>query len=517
VKKKSLVLVPMFVAAAAFAQMRENVTVQVVNVPVHVISTDGDPVTGLTRENFQLFVNGKPQKIDYFDAIDFATLSPDQKSDPRQRRLYTLVFDLTASMNELQRAQHAALDLLDKAPENHTFAVASIGLGPMKMVVPFTRDRLALRHAVRSLKVSLSGDPLHLGLTSGERGGEAGRPTRLEDPRFDVNVGDIDWEYEKRLSQEIFELGELATRLGGMEGYKHVVFLSPGFNSTALTGIVTDRRPGDVRTGPLSSLYRVNNDIERPLRYSPNAALMTDIRFMHEKFAKAGVFLDAIDIAGLRYMQTLYDNESLYALTRETGGTVIDRRNDLAKCLNLLMDRQRVVYVLGFVPPRTNKDPNSINVKLVNVPRGLHASFRPSYSSTADPTDSADRLLLADIVTSDIPQNGVTTAANVETAPGQATIEMDIPGPEVLAHAVAGMIGAEAMLYVFNGPTVVNFKTKKVTIDVAKAEGGLASGAPLRVRETFDLPPGKYAAKVLVRIDGSGALGFARKDFEITN
>src|SRR5947207_1743437 len=118
--------------------MRENVTVQVVNVPVHVTSSGGDPVTGLTRDNFELFVNGKAQKIDYFDAIDFATLTPEQRNDPRQRRLYTLVFDLTASMNELQRAQRAALKILDDAPENHTFAIASLGFGPMKMVVPFT-------------------------------------------------------------------------------------------------------------------------------------------------------------------------------------------------------------------------------------------------------------------------------------------------------------------------------------------------------------------------------------------
>src|SRR5204863_6578950 len=129
-----------------------------------------------------------------------------------------------------------------------------------------------------------------------------------------------------------------------------------------------------------------------------------------------------------------------------------------------------------------------------------------SYSTHAEPVDTADRLRLADIVTSDIPQNGVTAMANVEVEPGGATVEMSIPGRELLAHAVAGYVGAEAMLYVFNGPTVVTFKTKKVTVDVAKAEEGL-SGAPLRVRETFDLPPGKYAAKVLVRIDGSGALG----------
>ncbi len=91
---------------------------------------------------------------------------------------------------------------------------------------------------------------------------------------------------------------------------------------------------------------------------------------------------------------------------------------------------------------------------------------------------------------------------------------MTVPGPEILAHAIAGMVGAEAMLYVFNGPSVVTFKTKKVTIDVQRAEAGLLE-APLRVRETFDLPPGKYAAKVLVRIDGSGALGFARTDFTV--
>ena len=143
---KSFFVTIVFITTAAFAQVRESVTVQVVDVPVHVTS-NGQPVTGLTRENFQLFVNGKPQKIDYFDALDFATLPPEQARDPRQRRLYTLVFDLTSSPNELRRAQHAAMELLDQAAVNHTFAVASIGYGPLKMVVPFTRDRLALRRS----------------------------------------------------------------------------------------------------------------------------------------------------------------------------------------------------------------------------------------------------------------------------------------------------------------------------------------------------------------------------------
>lgn len=511
---KSLLVAIVFITTAAFAQVRESVTVQVVDVPVHVTS-NGEPVTGLTRENFQLFVNGKPQKIDYFDALDFATLSPEQARDPRQRRLYTLLFDLTSTPNELQRAQRAALKLLDEASENHTFAVASIGYSPLRMVVPFTRDRLSVRRGIRSLKVSLAGDPLHLGITTTERGGEIGRPNQLGDPRFEISPGDVPFEYEAIVSQMIGELGELAIRLSGMDGYKHVIFLSPGFEPSALHGVQTTRGFGDIRTGPMTSLARLNQQTTSMLAQPPNARLLTELRYMTEKFAKAGVFLDAVDTAGLRPFQTLFDNESLYALTGDTGGTVIDRRNDLGNCLQLLIDRQRVVYVLGFVPPKNDQDINRIKVKLVNAPRGARATFRPSYSTHAEPVDTADRLRLADIVTSDIPQNGVTATANVEVEPGRATVEMSIPGREMLAHAVGGYVGAEAMLYVFNGPTVVTFKTKKLNIDVQRAEEGLSEGTLVRVRETFDLPPGKYAAKVLVRIDGSGALGFARADFTV--
>src|SRR5947209_18063604 len=122
-----------FVATAAFAQVRESVTVQVVDVPVHVIAYGGDPVTGLTRDNFQHFVTGKPQKIDYFDAIDFATLSPEQSSDPRQRRLHPLVFDLTAPIHDAQRAQLPALELIDDPPDQLTFLMPSLALGAMKM------------------------------------------------------------------------------------------------------------------------------------------------------------------------------------------------------------------------------------------------------------------------------------------------------------------------------------------------------------------------------------------------
>src|SRR5258706_7359937 len=60
------------------AQHREVTTVEVVQVPVYV-SVDGKALTGLTRGDFELYVNCKQQPLDYFDVIDFAGLPAEAK------------------------------------------------------------------------------------------------------------------------------------------------------------------------------------------------------------------------------------------------------------------------------------------------------------------------------------------------------------------------------------------------------------------------------------------------------
>ena len=59
------------VASGATAQTHESITVQVVDVPVYVFS-QGKPIRNLTKNDFELYVNGKRQSIDYFDPIEFA-------------------------------------------------------------------------------------------------------------------------------------------------------------------------------------------------------------------------------------------------------------------------------------------------------------------------------------------------------------------------------------------------------------------------------------------------------------
>src|SRR6185436_18241596 len=77
------------------AQHRESVTVEVIDVPVYVVSGK-EPVRNLTRDDFELFVNGKRTAIEYFDTVGDAAPPGAAGARPvlRERRLFVLLFDL---------------------------------------------------------------------------------------------------------------------------------------------------------------------------------------------------------------------------------------------------------------------------------------------------------------------------------------------------------------------------------------------------------------------------------------
>lgn len=491
------------VAVTAQAQVRETTTVEVVDVPVYV-TAHGAPVTSLTRDNFELYINGKRQAIEYFDVLDYATLSPEQH-DVRQRRLYMLVFDLLSPPNALHRARTAALQFLDHAVGNETIGVATLNLEGLKIVVPFSRDHMAVERGIRELDLTNVNDPLHLAVGPQDLGPARGR---MRDPMADPSLLDPELTMADIVDNEIADLADLADRLSGMEGQKHVVLLSAGFNSATIHGIRDPRMPGDIR-----SMTILEREQRGRVPYA-NSLIMEHLQGLHSAYSAAGVFLDAIDIGGLRPFQTVLSNDALYELVRDTGGEVIDRLNNLNTALQLLTDSHRVVYSLGFSPSDTGKDENRITVKLVNVPRGTEALYRRSYRRGAGQGDSGDMLRLADIIQNDIPQNGITTDVIATAAANGANVEVTLPGREILAHASGGFVGAKVMIYMMSGSSVVSFRIKRLDIDLSRAEAALQD-APVRVRDTFDLAPGHYATKVVVRMDTTGALGFARADVNV--
>jgi len=148
-------LAALLLALPAFAQKYdETITVNVVDVPVYV-ERFGVPIKGLTRDNFKLFVDGKPHPIDSFEVIEQrggAPVGPEKtRADRRRRRLVVLLFDISSSPQSLRRAREAAIEYVAKGGPGDTFAVATVGRSTLRFIAAFTNDRVAVQRAIATL------------------------------------------------------------------------------------------------------------------------------------------------------------------------------------------------------------------------------------------------------------------------------------------------------------------------------------------------------------------------------
>jgi VWFA-related protein len=509
-------------AAMLLAAQRETTTVEVVQVPVYV-SASGAAVSGLTKGDFELFVNGKKQNIDYFDVVDFAALpkaaaapasssstaAPTPPPDPRQRRLYLLLFDCVYSSHEgIVRAQHAAERYLAAAAESDLFAVGTYTeQRGVELVVPFTRDRVVARHAVKTLAARSAADPARLVLEYLEVA--EGMPAdavatdndagQADPPLVHAAAAELSLDPQRRLiTNEIDSLSQLADRLATIEGNRHVVLLSSSFRSSLLHGVGS------------SNTLDYNGSAVGPRRGSyfkmsaPDAT--HSLKEMIRHFVRAGVFLDAIDIAGVRTSYgASHDSEGLSTLARDTGGDVVLNHNDLAQAMQHLADVQRVVYTLGFHAHDTGRKENSITVKVRNTPPGASVTYRPGYSSDPPKSTRLDGLRLADILENDIPQAGVTLSASASASGDKTTVDVELPARELLALGNGGRTSAEVLMYVYAGTRAVAFHAARLDVNPR-----VDTSRPLHLVHDFALPPGNYTAKVLLRVEGSDALGFAK-------
>ena len=152
--------------ATAFAQLKESINVNVVEVPVTVVDGSGNAVRGLTKANFKLLDQGKERAITSFDAIDFSVKqSPLTPMPPAARRNFMLLFDLSyAAPRSLARAQEAARNFVKNAVQPRDL----VGVGAIdvehgfRLLSAFTTDREIVASAIGNPASFRSADPLQL-------------------------------------------------------------------------------------------------------------------------------------------------------------------------------------------------------------------------------------------------------------------------------------------------------------------------------------------------------------------
>jgi VWFA-related protein len=506
--------------------MKETVNVNVIEVPVSVVDSSGNPVRGLTAANFEVYDSGKKQAITSFDKIDFGsteTANAISPLNPAARRSFLLLFDLGfSSPKSLVRAQEAARNFVKSAVQPRDL----VGVGTIdnnrgfRLQTAFTTDRELVESVIADPSGYRGNDPLQIAnktvidltgensktSTTAAEGGKGAAVASAEMVERQQQMTRSNEQYARAgVEKQVEYLGQLAKTLRAVPGRKQVILLSEGFDAKYLQG--RDARDTAAATRDNNAVtsgqyWTVDNDA----RFG-NSASLSLLDRMAQAFRASDVVLHAIDIQGVRVQNdesgsNLNSNAGLFTISRPTGGDVFQNSNDLKNSFGRMLRAQEVVYVLAFQTPWASSGKyHDLKVKLVNA--NGRVNYRPGYFENGGETSAERALTTAEIIVNDIPQDDVRMAAFAAPFPAgngtsQVPIILDINGSDLTKEARGNMAGAEVFVYAFDEEGVVRDRLyQRLTFDMKKVGDRLKSG--VRYYGTLVLPPGSYAIKSLVR------------------
>jgi VWFA-related protein len=539
-------------------QFTESTEVLVVEVPVQVLR-GGEPVRGLTAADFELWEGREKQTITGFEVLDLTAAGPAAPGAERQtvvppsaRRRFLLLFDLSFSEpKSIEKARQAALSLVAGLHPTDLVGVATFQASRgADLVLGFTPDRQQLETALDQLGTAAkSADPLRLVMSQspsdfvretlgaiegggptggGKRGGsDSENPTAAEVSFVDNLIRESERTQQAAQKNNITELsesvGELARMLAGIQGRKHVVFLSEGYDSRFLYG--TQDADEVARMDDASQngeIWRVDSNT----RYG-STKLVKVVDLMLDQLRRADCVIQAVDIAGMRapgeegYRAATADRQDgLFVLADSTGGELYSNFNDLSEAMESLLERNSVTYVLSYQPAKVRHDGgfHKLRVELRSssekTNRGAQIVHRPGYYA---PKPFAEQAAL---------ERTLDTASQLTSGRAGGSIPVDVlaapfarPGGKayvpVLIEADGtgllsgqkdeGVLPAEVYVYAFDGNgQVQDFFARSLGLDLGKVGPALRHSG-LKMFGDLDLPAGSYSLRVLVRNGATGA------------
>jgi VWFA-related protein len=535
--------------------VRASTDVTLVEVPVWVAGKDGHPMRGLTKDDFELFDDGKRVQtwdLEVIDLADFArrTVTPDVPLPPAAQRHFLFLFDLSFSQPiKIARARSAAIDFVRSGMKNGDLgAVATVDVEKgLKLVLSFTTDRDQLAAAVSTLGIpSLTqptADPLSLVIYNpapgvGTHVGQFGAQSTAEYEFADTLAAFV------QMQEEVFDtyvqgrirslsrfLSDLARTLNSVRGRKNVIYFSEGFDSKLLSG-VTGANAGEEEASRIISGQYWRVDPEG--RYG-RSEVRQALEKMFEIFRKTDCVIHTVDVSGLvtgttaeglssvdtetataRLGSRGRGRDALYALASETGGQLFKNSNDIAKELEQLQEQTSLVYLLTYTPDDLKEPGRYHSLKVKVKASGARPSSRAGYYEPipySKLTPVERRILAAQQIAyglprSDIPATALATPLLSERGTGAIVpVILEIPGEPLVRNAVGEKLNLEIYAYATNKALKIkDFLAQTLSLDLARVGPQLAASGIKFYGELF-LPPGTYWLKILIRIADTGRSG----------
>lgn len=394
--------------------------ITVVNVDVAVSNRSG-PIVGLTRDDFEIYQDGKLQEISNFavfnDEVAPAPTAPpaapaaqpaavpEPPAAPAQREpLFIALYidnENVAPLNRnrvLNKVNEFVLERV-KPPDQ---AMLMAYQRSLKVLQPFTSDPEEIIDALRKVKlyaggrVTTNSERKEIeGAIHDEATGTNGGSSNTD--RLQGLIRTFAQEQENNLKFSVGSLKEAVTMMAGLPGRKVLVYVSDGLPMT----------PG------LELYYELQSQFSDPSMLAQSQDMNSSelFRGLVTTAAASGVKIYAIDCRGLdSELGTEAENRTarstmgasigvqnyqdpLIYMAEQTGGKALINTNDPTDGLKSISRELATYYSLGYRLTPTGQDRlHRIQVK-VKGDKGYRLSFRRTFIEKSLPTRIGDRVI----------------------------------------------------------------------------------------------------------------------------
>jgi len=498
--------------------LKMNGELVLTNVVVRDTKT-GEVVTGLKRSDFSIQENGKAQQIDTFDfeSVDKATPLNEatisglaaggtvggakaavvaKPEDLRNHRLIVMFFDLTSMQPEdLDRSVLAAQEFLkNKMQPADLVALVSLDTS-LKVDQDFTSDKQALINEV-AVYNGTEGQGFAAGATANSNQVEDTTGYTPDESEFnDMNT-----------DRELYALRAISKSLEKITEKKSLLYFSGGITRDGIENEASLR-------AAINSAVRANLAI-----YSVDTRGLQAISPLGD--ASTGSLRGSAAYNGAALTNNMNANfasqEVMSTLSVDTGGKAFFDSNDFAPAFAQVERDTSAYYAIGFHSTNPARDGRyrKLTIK-INRP-GVKLEYRPGYYAPADFKHSGnedrerelDEQLASDLPATDMAVYMDAMYFRLDENRFYVPVSLIVPGSQI--PFVKGGDKDKATLDIV-GSVIDEFKrpighardTVKLNID----SGLQARQKNIQYTTSFDLPPGKYQMKFVVRENQTGRMG----------
>lgn len=417
----------------------ESVNVNVVNVDVYVTDKKGEPVTGLTRDDFVVLEDKRPVPISNFYSVEegrpVAGALPEAPPDPRlplsqrglpripeEQRLSLVVYIDNFNIRPFDRNRvfRRLREFLHDLDPNDRVMLVSYDRS-LHTRQPFTTDATLVASSLTDLE-KLSGWAVH---------SDSEWRDLLRDVIEAENISQVSWRVRQYaqsrtndLAFTIDALRQLIDTLTGLPGRKALLYVCSGLTMSPAeelyqammtkfdtTAIMSEAREFHLGRRFINLASQANSG--RVAFYTIDAgglrvgsSAQADAATIGAVSPGLGPLVDSIYIRNLQ--------APLQLLAEETGGRAIINTNDVGKDLERISQGFENYYSLGYSPGHSGDGRyHRITVELKEKQRGVDLRYRTGYR------DKSLQVRMTDSTTASLVHNLASNPMEVELQVGR--------------------------------------------------------------------------------------------------